>query len=101
MSTKFNLERFKAGEPAYDSMNDERNFVGWLPDGKVVVSFKLRGVYNVWPLDVNEMEHWTMKPKEEWTYVHPDCLFATKELAEQYLKEMRLSESTAVKIIRE
>ena len=112
MNNKFDLERFKAGEPATDEKGYECGYIGELPDGHMFVWIKKGGwnssgsyiiigmeVYKIlpaWP-----KAKWTMKPKEEWCVVNKQDAFSTKRDAEDFISKMGLTGWQAVKIIRE
>ena len=64
----FNLDRFKAGEPSFNPQGVEKYYVGRLPDGLIVLTWKvvINGKWLVDYYTLAEMKRlFKMKPKEE------------------------------------
>lgn len=89
---KFDLERFKAGEVAYDKadhISPDVYYVGDMPDGKVAIRWKRSdGTWGVcdWGLQTLN-DRLTMNPREEWALYHTKKrellphLYKSKEVA--------------------
>lgn len=105
MSTKFDLERFKAGEPAIDDNGDGDiiRYVGTLPNGEICFTWLSEDLWEVgsWP-EKDFYNCCTMKHKEEWIYLPTSFdRYSTKEEAENAFGKPMPGTYEAVRIVRD
>ena len=66
----FNLDRFKAGEPAIDKDdNSEQFYLADLPDGKIAVSFFHLNEWETFSCSVQHLKNESYMKEKELTYV--------------------------------
>lgn len=105
-STAFDLERFIAGEPAYDKYNNPNYYVGKMPSGRIIAAWQsLDGDWRAIPYEDKNADEWTMKPIEEWHIMSLSTTFYNEKDARHLVEIMNRDDSEpkfqAVRIIRD